>query len=350
MTRLATRCALAAALCLLAGSTVATAQQPGPEDQVIDQIRQLPTIGANDQQRIKDWVNTQIGKFADFAAFRKRIGDQFTHAGNSAVFPTALATQTAAVATELPGHHGMDPNLTRAIVQSLLDMKLPETYSGFSALLSSPDAPTRYLCATGLSTLSVKRTIAADKKKLDQTVAALRFAGSKETEPVVVGRIYEALAFPARTADVFDAYLAVLDARLTARRRPGSIADGAERFAYVFFLKPNVIAALNANQKAELARRFAVLMRIDAQRYNTPTLDFQEADQIERTLWSIEELLSGNAMLGNSGGKVRTALQAGGQQNGAAVLEEVYKWVGHPTSNTPGALNAAPWNVPLGAP
>ena len=346
MTRLSTRCILALALCLVAGSSVTIAQQPGPEDQAIDQIRRLAPIGANDQQRINDWVNVQVGKFTNFNAFRKRISDQFTHANNSSQFPAALATQLAAVAAA----PDMNLRLARAIAQSLHDMSLPETFPGFIALLGSKDAATRYLCASGLLMRSVKRATAADKAKLDQAVAALRTVGSTETDPVVVGRIYEALAFPAQTADVFDAYLAILDHRLTVRRRPGSVADGAERFAYAFFLKPNVVAALNTNQKAELAKRMAVLMRIDAQRYNTPKLDFSEADRIERTLWSAEDILSGTAMLGSKGGKIRTALQAGGRQNRATVLEEVYNWVGHPTSNTAGALNAAPWNVPVGAP
>ena len=350
MTRLSTRCILALTLCLAVASSATMAQQPGPEDQAIDQIRQLPTIGANDQQRINDWINAQVGKFTDFNAFRKRISDQFTHANNSSQFPAALATQTAVVAAAQAAAPDMNLRLARAIAQSLYDMNLPETFPGLIALLGSKDAATRYLCASGLSMRSVKRAIAADKAKLDRTVAALRTVGSTETDPVVVGRIYEALAFPSQTADVFDAYLALLDHRLTARRRPGSVADGAEQFAYAFFLEPNVVAALNANQKAELAKRMAVLMRLDAQRYIALNLNFSEADRIERTLWSAEELLSGSAMLGSTAGKIRKALQAGGQKNSAAVLEEVYKWVGHPASNIPGALNAAPWDVPIGAP
>lgn len=350
LTRLSTCCALALAHCLVVGSSATRAQQPGPEDQAIDQIRQLSTIGANDQQRINDWVNAQVDKFTDFNAFRKRIGDQFTNAGNSALFPAALATQTAVVAAARAAAGNMKPDLAWSLAQSLYDMKVPETFPGFIGLLASKDARTRYICASGLSARSVKRAIAADKAKLDQAVATLRAVGSNESDSVVVGRIYEALAFPTKTADVFDAYLAVFDNRLSVRRRPGVVADGAERFAYAFFLQRNVVTALNANQKGELAKRVAVFMRIDAQRFNTPNLAFIEEDRIERTLWAAEELLSGSAMLGGKGGKIRTALQAGGPKNSAAVLEEVYKWVGHPTSNTPGALNAAPWSVPIGAP
>ena len=34
----------------------------------------------------------------------------------------------------------------------------------------------------------------------------------------------------------------------------------------------------------------------------------------------------------------------------AAIQIEVYKWVGDPEAQTPGLLNVAPWNVPIGAP
>lgn len=350
MTHCTMRYALALTLVLAAGSGLVLAQKPGPEDQAIDQIRRLATIAANDQQRIHDWIMTQVGKFTDFSAFRKRIADQFTHSSNSAQFPSALATQTAAVAVAQAGSPRSDPGLGRALAQALYDMNRPETFPGYVALIASKDSVTRYLSAAGLAMSSVKRAIAADPAKLNQAVAALRKAGSTETDPVVVGRIYEALAHPGQTANVFDAYMAILDRRVTLRRRPGTVADGAEQFAYAFFAGPNVTGALNTSQKAELTKRMAVLMRLDGERYNTPGLEFGEADRIERTLWSAEDILSSSAMLGSKGGKIRTALQAGGQQNSAAVLEEVYKWVGHSASGTQGALNAAPWSVPVGAP
>ena len=322
------------------------AQRPGPEDQAIDQIRRLPAIGANDQQRIHDWIVAQVGKFQNFAAFRSRLADQYNHANNSAQFPIALATQTATVAVAQAGN----PVIARALAQVLYDMDRPETFPGYIALIESTDAATRYLSAAGLTMASVKRAIAADQGKLASAVAALRKAGTTETDPVVVGRIYEALAHPGQIADVFDAYIAILDRRVTQRRKPGTVADGAEQFAYAFFADPNVVGALGANQKAELAKRIAVLMRLDGQRFIRPNLAFGEADHLERTLWGAEDILSNAAMLGNRGGKIQQAIQAGGPQNSAAVLEEVYKWIGHPTSNAQGPLNAAPWNVPVGAP
>lgn len=338
------------ALCVVVWSGVARAQAPAPEDQAIDQIRQLPNIGDSDQQRIQDWVLIQVGNFTDFDTFRKRFRDSFVHANNSPQFPAALATQTATVAAAQVAGPDLNPELARALAQTLCDMKVPETHAGLIGLLKSKEVAARYLAAKGLSTRTLSRSIAADNAKLAQTVNALRDAGIAESDPVVLGRIYQALSYPGKASAVFDAYIAVMDKRLPARRLPGTPADGAEWFAYAFFSEPGVIGALTAAQKNALASRLAVLLRLDAERYNTPDLKFEEVDRLDRTLWSAEEILANSGMVGDKGGKIRKAIQNGGHQNRARVLAEVYEWVGHPTSGAQGALNAAPWNVPVGAP
>ena len=50
------------------------------------------------------------------------------------------------------------------------------------------------------------------------------------------------------------------------------------------------------------------------------------------------------------GGNIRNELAAGGHDRREAILQEAYKWVGHPDTNTTAVLNQAPWNVPVGAP
>ncbi len=47
---------------------------------------------------------------------------------------------------------------------------------------------------------------------------------------------------------------------------------------------------------------------------------------------------------------IRAELEEGGYEQRAEVLKEAYKWVGDPDAQTPGTLNAEPWNVPIGAP
>lgn len=332
--------------------------RPGPshgqevdlEDQTINTIRSLATIGPNDQRRIGEWVQAQVHKFNGFRAFRKKFQDQYNHANNSQLFPLHLAARTAAVAVRQAAKPGLNAEVARALAQVLLDMNHPETFSGLIALLTFPDAATRYLCATGLFAPRQKRSIVADKSKLDQALTALRAAGLAETDPIALGRIYEALSYPAQAVDLLDIYLSLFDKRLALRRGPASIADGAERYAFAFFREQGVVGVLNAGQKSQLVERLAVFLRLDAERYNTPQLGFREIDRIERTLWIVEETLSDPALVGDKGGKIRKALSAGGYDNRSAVLQQAYRWVGDPHTNERGALNDAPWNVSLGAP
>ncbi len=329
------------------------AQQANREDDVINAMRHLPAINASDQRRIADWVERQVKKFTpaeggiDFTTFRDRFTAQYGHLSNSQQFRLQLAAQTAQVAAK---HFGM-PNLRAGVAFSLAsvltNMNRLETLPGLIAGLKSSDARARYMCAKGLA--SQKRLIAADKAKLDQTLRGLRAAGEGESDPVVLGRIYEALAFPGQPAAVVDSYVKLFDKRLALRRGPAVIVDGAEIYAYEFLRIPGVVNALDTGRKSGLVVRLAVFLRMDAERYSFANLHFDEIDRIERSLEHVEAILS--SVAGNSeGGRIRDALSAGGHGNRQAVLLEAYRWVGDPNNNTPGALNEAPWNVPVGAP
>ncbi len=314
---------------------------------MINAIRSRDVIGPSDQRRIADWVERQVEKLTGFITFRDRFTAQYEHENNSQQFRLQLAAQTAKVAATLFGRPNPRGETAYSLAHVLAIMDRPETLPGLTAGLKSSDARARYACAKGLASLT--RSIAADKAKLDQTIKALRETGLAESDPVVLGRIYEALAYPDQSAAVFDSYLKLFDKRLLVRRSPAVIADGAEVYAYEFFRTPRVISALDAGRKSELVARLAVFLRMDAERYSTANLHFDEIDRIERLLASAEAILSN--VVGNSkGGRIREALSAGGHGNRQAVLQEAYLWVGDPNNNTPGALNEPPWNVPVGAP
>jgi len=351
---------------------VVRAQDPTAEDQTIDTIRRLSSIGQPDQERIRQWVQQQVDRLAatkgtrpepgpsgaEFKKFRQRFLDQFSNTNNTPEFRAAFAAQTSAVASTEFAKAELDPTVSWGLAHALLDMqRQPESFAGLSAGLKARAPIARYLAARGL--VAQRAVIAADKERLAQTVQNLRTAAIAETDPTVLGRLYEALAFVEAPAAAFDAYLAIMDARI-AQRRLAPAADGAEIAAYEFFRNPKVLAALDANQKAELVRRGAVLMRIDAERYRDPSLAppkdaqtsdlaFTEREWLERSLDGAEEILA--AVVGEGkGGKIRDAFNAGGYEQREAVVRETYKWVGNATTGDKGAANDAPWNVPVGAP
>lgn len=345
--------------------------EPPDEDVIVDSIRGLATISPNDQMRIADWVRTKVGKLGaiaapdrpkQFASFRDVFRAQYDHRDasgqpdNSSEFRRELAVQTASVAAAEFAKPDLDPTVARVLAQALVDMNRVDTHPGLIAGLRSTNAVVRLLCAIGLA--ARKTAIAADAEKFSDTISALREVGAVETQPVVLARIYHALAYRANVGSVFDSYIELFDRRLEHRRGPAVKADGAEIQAYDFFRTAGVVAELNTGQKARLAQRLAVFLRLDAQHYNDPGLTppqdhavvdvgFEERDKIERMLVAVEAIL---VDLAGGTNAIADALKAGGHSQREAILTLVGGWVGNSETGTTGTLNAGPWNVPVGAP
>lgn len=341
---------------LLATAHGVRAEEPAPEDQAIDTIRALPQIGASDQRRILEWVQIQVDKVANApkegrqaaaAAFRKTLRTQFDNQADTPAFRAQLRAQVAQIAVTKFADPKLDRWVGFAVGRAMVDFNALESVPGLLAGLKSPEESIRFLCAEGLSALI--STLPGEKAQFDQAVVALREAGQAESSPVVLSRIYAALAYPNQIPAVFESYLALFEKRLAARRSTKAMADGAEIEAYEFFRTAAVLQALTAEQKAQLARPLAVFLRLDAERYDTAGLTFAEIDRIERSLDGAEAVLAEIAP-GGKGGKIRDEIGNAGYESRAAVRAEAYNWVGNPAGGEPGALNSPPFNVPPGAP
>lgn len=332
------------------------AQETTPEDEQVEQIRVRRDIGAGDQARIAQWVEMQIEKLAERAAqdpsaalkqFRDRCATLYDKQGNSSAFRTELTGQTARAAIPRFTDAEVSGVVSRSLATVLVDLDRVETLDALVAGLEAKDASTRFLCAVGLARL--KGEIEADRTRLDRVIQALREAGLAESDPVVLSRIYLALAYPNQVPAVIGVYLELFDKRLSSRRGPALVADRAEVDAFEFLRSRAVLQTLSPNQKTELASKLAVFMRLDAERYNVDKLDHYEVAALERRLDGIEDILS-TLVGGNAGGNIRAELERGGRKRRAEVRRQAYLWIGNPETNQSGALNEAPWNVPRGAP
>ena len=350
-----TTCGLLGMLLLLGtGSDVLWAQQTSVLDDQIDQIRTMQGIGVGDQGRIAQWVEAQVEALeqvdatdhAAFKGFLDRFDAQYTNPRNTGQFAAQLAIQTTQVAIDKFGKADLKRPVARALALILVKMNRSEVVGGLIAGLKSNAAAPRALCARGLATL--RASIATENSRLNRTIEALRAAGSQEANPVSLSHIYAALAYPGQEALVFDAYMELFDQRLARRRASTVIVDRAEIEAFEYFRIPAVLNALSTDQKAGLVRRLAVFLRLDAQRYQTNNLKYHERDVLERRLDGLEAILS--TLVPGTGADVRGELSKGGHDARAALLEQVFLWIGHPETNAAGALNATPWSVPVGAP
>lgn len=331
--------------------TASLPAQPAPcDDEMIAQIRSLATLGALEPERVQSWIRCQVDQLifevtkvpADFTKFVGRLDAQFSNPANSPAFKTLLATQLGLVsATELPRPE-LHPMAGTAIARVLVNMEVVETLPGLLAGLKSKTPAVRYLAARGLNQL--KPTLARDKARLAEVVSAIQSAGITEGDSVVVSHLYRALAYPTNVPDVLPAILAILDARLQARRSR-TTSDGGEIEALEFFRSDGVLTALNAEQKNQLAQKLAVFLRLDAHRFAAPDVSSQEKLLIERTLEGLEAVM---VLLTGKPAIIAEEFARGGTDS--AVSTAVAQWVGDPSSNQQGILNAAPWNVPVGAP
>lgn len=348
------------------------AQNPNPEDATLNGIRRLNTIGNLDQESIRRWIQHEMNNLTDlprdngsdgfdaagFRTFLTRLEAQRKNAANTNAFLTQLATQAAVVADQTFKQSNGSVTASRALARMMTVLRAPETIPGLLAGLTATDSSTKFLCLKALTNL--RSAINQDNNLSNQIIQALRAAGAIENDPIVLGQIYVALSIPNDLTASMDIYLEIFDRRLNARRQQTTKVDSAELFAFEIFRQPNNLNKLNQNQKASLVQRLAVFLRMDAVRYNDPTmapptvpklpdLSFYERDKIERRMDAAEDIIS--AIAGsNKGGQLRDVLNNKGYAGRTNILEEVYKWMGKAESNTRGPLNDAPWNVPVGAP
>ena len=336
---------------------VAIAQQPSREDAAMDTIRGRTSITSNDVARISDWVNREVRKLeggrdgdnpGPLPSFLARFADQYSNSANTPDFRTQLVVQTNTLAAAKFSQANVSSLVAVGLAIVLVDFNRIEAFDALLAGLSANNADVRALCLAGLTNLQT--AIEGDAAKLQQVVQTLRQAGANETDSTVLTHVYLALAYNNQAALVFDAYMEILEKRLALRRGPAIFAPCAEVELVEFFRLPSVVNGLSQQQKTQLIGRLAVLFRADAQRYSAEKLkDYYEKTCLERRLYGIEAILVSVVGGGNSG-RIRAALQKGGHEQRAEILGEVYKWVGDPDGQTPGTLNAAPWNVPIGAP
>lgn len=332
----------------------APAQSTASEDEVLDAMRASANLSSGDQDRIARWIEKRLNDLAAAAredstaalkAFRARMNAQYSHANNSDAFTIQLAAQTAIAAEERFNEAKLNTTAARGLARVMADMGRPETAPGLVACLRTSDDAARFLCVQAL--VAQKGRLTADQGRFTQLVPALREAGLAESSPVVLGRLYSMLAQPNHVEIAFDTFMGLFDRRLSIRRGPAQAVGGAEIEAFEFFRTSGVMAALTNEQKAQLVRRLAVFLRLDAERYAVPELSFEEKANIDHLLWVGEEILA--AAVGQQGG-IRKELEAGGHESRNKVLEQVYAWVGRAENGENGVLSEAPWNVPAGAP
>jgi hypothetical protein len=242
----------------------------------------------------------------------------------------------------------LDPAIARALAWVLRDFEDAGTRPGLEAGLQCKSRPAvRYLCAQAF--VDLKENAEADPLLREQVLRTLRDAGQAETSGLVMQRIYRAMAFrePDQFADATAAILDVMAARLDRRKAlaGGPICDGGEQPVLALFAAQR---PPSESLRVRLVNLLAILLRLDVQRMTQEGIAELERNRLVQEIDACEKLLLAFVSPSNPTPKIRAAMRKGDDVRSVEMMIELNNWIG--AEGSPGALNAAPWNVPVGAP
>ncbi len=237
----------------------------------------------------------------------------------------------------------LNVDLARTLAMTLVDINRVAARVALIAGLSFPDAEVRYHCAKAF--VQLRSNIKVDNRLLQQIMRTLETAGKAEANPVVLKRIYTALLFTNDDKPLPESLAITLDILTTriARWKGGMLViDDGDVPAFALLKEHTNL--LTPAQRDSLVSALAVLLRMDVQRYAQPPLPAAVKFTLGYRIWLTEDLLE--ALVGNGPNPdIREALLRDVAKD---MVDRLDLWIGN--AQKPGLLNAAPWNVPVGAP
>ena len=334
-------------MCLAA---CAAGQQPAPADPLAEVRQQVAFTSAQDSL-IDAWLTARVDQLkravrrdgAEAAAeFRQAFQSELNNPQSTSQYLDRLTERLVPVAAAEFAAGDESPLMVQvALAWVLGDLNRVSTSSALSVGLRHQADAVRYLCATAYAKL--RAAIAVDAATTRSVIALLKTAGVTEANGVVRGAIYQALGYeearhvPEVVGALVEIFAARAEARRSGQQRRGDRAE-VSAFEYLYRVRGDIAQA----QRPRLVQQLAALLALDVERYGSAVPG--ERRDIE---WRIEvgELLI-ETLTNGAGGDVRGAMKKGGEAVEQEMAGELLKWVGGEDGQ--GALNSAPWNVPVG--
>lgn len=337
---------------LLAANSIAVAQQRADECQRLDTMRDQP-LTQQDSQLIDACItaevkvmtqalNRPVPDMTSAATFRQRMDAELSNANNTDEFNKRFVERAAALFGPQLAAGDANPSATRAMAEALGAFDVIQTRDALIGGLKSSDATVRYLSAKGL--LELQNEITSDARLARETITALAQAGAVEKSGVAAGVMYEAANFADYKSESVDALVQMLAGRVDIMRQGAVRLDRGELPAL------RALSDLDSeigNRASALAGSLGALLRIHVEHYKPDELDLYEQAAIEETILETENLLK-KIVRGSNLPDVAGKMQRGGDAAPIDMQIELNRWIG--TAETDGVLNAAPYNVPKGAP
>lgn len=337
---------------ILAVGSMAHGQERAEECKRLDLMRGQP-LTPQDDQLIDACISAEVAAMnkaldrpapdmSRAATFRDRLNAELSNAENTPKFNIRFVERAAALFGPQLAASGTNPASARAMAEVLGAFDVIQTRDALLSGITSPDATVRYLSAKAL--LELQNEMTSDARLARETITALAQAGASEKSGVAAGAMYQAVNYGDYKSESVDALIQMLAGRVAILREGGVRLDRGELPA---------IRALSdleseiGNRAAALSGSLATLLRIHVEHYKPDQLDMYEQAAVEETILEAENLLK-KVVRGSSLPDVAGKMQRGGDAAPIEMQIELNRWIG--TDETDGVLNAAPYNVPKGAP
>lgn len=361
------RCrALAAAILVSASSIPAAVAQappaPAPASADLTAIRtHAPT--ADEQKQITQWIDAQLQAALaqprpDLRAFWQGFRQNFDQGVPAFrdVFAARTAEAFGAVIRDPKSASGSGPVVCAMMFTVLAHMKSPTAMPVALAALSHPAASVRERAASCVRALIAN--VPADQVATLRT--ALRDVGRAEGNPIILREVYNALGALPGPEESAGAILEILSARIDAYAHGNWF--GAAGDARAAFILQRIMGAnpnpLGAATQALVVRRLAGLLKIAVLTY-VPLANLaadsatppSRMHDLELLIDSAETALTASARAMQAQLKapsVSAKMKSGDQGRLTEMRLELNAWIG--TAQTPGQLNGAPFDLPVGLP
>lgn len=328
---------------LLTASGICLAQVGGA-DAALDELRKRTPAGDNDNAIINKWLADRFAAesfLADLTAVRE-------DSATTPAFQSTLADRINAFAkTHLTTGSDEAVESTTRLLRALIDINDVKTREALLAALRHPHQAVRYLGAKGVQALRDRIAAGTSPTDLRDLIQSLRSAAETETNNTVLDRICRAMSVP-NSEEAKAALIDVLLSQAERYRKGAILADRTE----VGILDYLATANLNAIELTRAVQPAAVLLRLDVARYvagQNGRFFGDEQAVIQQRIATVESWLEQVVRPpADRAGNLRQAIGSDSQTLPSALGFELNKWIG--TADSPGVLNAAPWNVPIGAP
>ncbi len=338
---------LAVALCT--GWAASVVAQQATEDPAMEELRKRTPAGDNDRQTIDNWLEARFNEARNSpGSLREAVNSVRTAPDSTQPFRNELAERIGLFAEEKLSNANLAAPLATELMWTLRDIADARTRPGLAAGLAHSDSQVRYHAIKGL--MEIRDQLITDPTQRSTLIATLRAAGMREENDVVAERIYITLKLPNPSPEVIEAFTAILTARIE-RYAAGATLGEAEVAAIAYLSETN----LDRDQTASVVRQLAVLLRLDVEHYIAGLqgqFKTRQRDAIVRRIALTEEFIRSavGPAAANAGNVVRAIADPLPTTDAtiAAIRLQLNNWIGTP--ETEGALNRAPWNVPVGAP